>query len=64
MSSSGSFREKMQTQGMDHIYPFATDLFCIWTNSSSLIPVGREMCVIGMLEMSLLAFSVFMRTFV
>lgn len=54
----------MQTQGMDHIYPFATDLFCIWTNSSSLIPVGREMCVIGMLEMSLLAFSVFMRTFV
>lgn len=49
---------------MDHIYPFAPDLFCIWTNSPSLIPLGHEMCGIGMLEMSLLAFSVFMRTFV
>lgn len=49
---------------MDHIYPFATDLFCIWTNSSSLTTVGHEMCGIGMLEMSLLAFSLFMRTFV
>ena len=49
---------------MDHIYPFATDLSCIWTNSSSFIPLGHAMCGIGMLEMSLLAFSVFMRTFV
>jgi hypothetical protein len=44
--------------------PFRNRSVCIWPNSSSLIPLGREMCGIGMLEMSLLAFSVFMRTFV
>ncbi len=44
--------------GFGHIYPFALDPFCIWTNSSSLTPVSHEMCGIGMLETSLWPFCV------